>query len=129
MKKFFTILFLFFVLTSVKVYSINRTSPKFPQIRLSQESDLESLENLIFVTEQNLSELKTLKEEILNYQSVLKKLLTSPNSEEMQFQTGIAAKKILDKIKKNHLMHTFEPRFISEISLYAKLGKKPSLQK
>lgn len=92
-------------------------------------NELEGLENLISLTEQNLKELVSLKNSIFEYQKQQNLFLDHPNNKELLLQTGKAAKTVLETIKEHHLTHVFDAKFISELSLFAKMVKKPTIPK
>lgn len=103
--------------------------PKAPEVKKRTTIELESLENLISLTEQNLKDLLNLKASIFEYQKQQNLFLDHPNNKELLLKTGKAAKKVLETIKEQHLTHVFDAKFLSELSLFEKMVKKPTLPK
>lgn len=121
--KFFTLVFGCILLNSLSI------SPCCGGAEPSGKNgiELQNLENLISLTLQNLEELQGLKSSIMDFKKLQSQYLDQPQNKELLLRTGNTAKRILEQIKNLHLIHIFDAKFLSELSLFAKMVKKPSL--
>lgn len=92
-----------------------------------KEFALKDLDNLIDSTEALVEKQKNLRAKVEEYLSLHDEYLLDMENKELLIQTANSAKKILEMIKKEKMASLFDPSFISEMTLFAKLSKRPSI--
>lgn len=93
----------------------------------SLSSQLKTVEDVIVVTEQNLDHVRALHEMIIRYGKEQESYLKDTTDKDKAFHMVRFAKRIQDYAEENHLTHLFTPEFKSELSLFSKIAKKPSI--
>lgn len=108
-------------------------SPKVPQkgdfAHITEPADLipnelARLDNLINTTQQNLQNQESLRKLIVAYQNIQNQYLQNTEDKESLFHMVKAAHKVLENIKQNHLTQIFDPKFISELTLFSQIANK-----
>lgn len=87
------------------------------------------LDPLIQSTTRLLEKQKQLKTLLENYQSLHDRYLNNMEDRTLAMQTGKAAQESLDIIKEEKMTHLFDPAYLSEMALFAKLATRPSIPK
>ena len=117
MSKFFTILLLPVFLAA--------TPYKGDPNLLSKEFLL--MERLQEATEISLANQKHLKETLLENRSLLDLYLNHPADKDLAMKVSRVAAKLLEEVKENYLLESFETDFISELTLFAQLSEKKGI--
>lgn len=94
-----------------------------------KESPSELLTPVIASTEKLLQRQKELKALLERYQSLHDQYLNNMNDRSLALETGKTAQEALERIKEDKLTYLFDPSFLSEMTLFAKLAAKPSIPK
>jgi hypothetical protein len=89
----------------------------------------EELDQLILSTEKQLHKEKKLKEHLEGYWKWHEVYLQNIDDRELAYKCGEYAYKALEIIGHERLAPYFDPAFISELTLFAKLKSKPSIPK
>lgn len=89
----------------------------------------EELDHLILSTEKQLTREKALKEHLIEYWKWHEVYLQNTDDRELAHKCGGYAYEALEIIKNERLAPYFDPAFISEMTLFAKLKAKPSIPK
>lgn len=92
-----------------------------------ERNPLIELDTLILSTEDLVIKQKTLRKNVNEYILLNEAYLQHMDNKELLLKTANLAKQILDVIKNEKLSQLFEPTFISELTLFAKLSKGPSI--
>lgn len=92
-------------------------------------NELARLDTLIQATQQSVEGQKKLRERIFDYQKVLDLYLQQPNDNDLLFQLVKSAYRTLESIKDNHLVNTFDPDFINELSVLSQAANKRGVPK
>jgi len=109
---------------------LNPVSKELPKaFQPAEPGELAGLENLIAATQNSLNEQLALHELIQNYLREQARFLETPNNKDQLLKTARLARRTLETIKEQHLMQVFDAKFISELTLFAKIAKKPSIPK
>jgi hypothetical protein len=90
-------------------------------------SPLQELNDLIISTEQLVHNQKTLLRLLQDYLALRADYLEETNNRELLLKTAKVANQALDIIKKDRFSSLFEPSFISEMTLFAKLAARPAI--
>ncbi|WP_213151480.1 MULTISPECIES: hypothetical protein [unclassified Neochlamydia] len=88
------------------------------------KNELKRLDQLIFVTERNLEQQKALREIFLHYQERQSFYLQNPQDKESTLHMVKAAYQLLEAIKANHLLQTFDTEFISQLTFFSQFATK-----
>lgn len=96
---------------------------------LQAQDELKLLDNLIEVTQENLAREKALRAEVQEYLKELDLYLKNPQNKDLALKIGKIANKALETIKDLQLAESFEPQFISEMTLFAQLAQKRGIPK
>lgn len=102
-------------------------SVKDPAALLGNE--LARLDMLIVATQQSLESQKKLREQIAEYQKIQEYYLKHTQDNEVLFRMIKSAYMTLNTIKENHLEQTFDPDFISELTIISQVAKKRGVPK
>lgn len=86
--------------------------------------ELLMLDRLIEATQQSLDSQKSLRLLIKQYQELQTLYLQDTDNNELLLKVAKIAYNISESIKINHLDHSFDPEFLSELSLFAKVASK-----
>lgn len=92
-------------------------------------NELRRLDTLIQATEQSLEGQKKLKELIIQYQNIQDQFLNDTQNNDLLFQLVKSAYRALQSINENHLIHTFDPEFISELTTLSQIATKRGIPK
>lgn len=92
-------------------------------------NELSRLDYLIQATQQSLEGQKQLREKIVEYQKIQESYLLHPKDNEILFRMIKSAYNTLKSIQENHLEHTFDPEFISELKVLAQVASKRGVPK
>jgi hypothetical protein len=82
------------------------------------------LDNLIAVTEQTLIAAKGIRKQVAEYLAMQEKFIENTEDRELCYKLVKQAQVILTAIENHHLSQAFDPEFLHELSLFAKIGKK-----
>lgn len=94
---------------------------------ISQE--LAMLEEIIASTQETLKTEIRLRELIQQYQTLQEKVLKDEDNYELLYQLAKKGSETLELIKANHMLHTFDPAFISELNIVSKPAMKRGIPK
>ncbi len=118
----------FIVFTSLNAVeptpSLKETEPA-----LVAAKELQRLNNLIAVTEQNLENQKTLRQLFLDYQQQQINYLQNSQNKEITLQMVKSAHRLLEGIKANYLIQTFDTEFISQLTFFSQFAVKKGIPK
>ena len=89
--------------------------------------ELTMLDDLIQLTEDNLKNQRTLRELVLHYQKDLALYLKKSSDKDTVLRVARTAHKLLEEIKRNHLIEAFETDFISELTLFSQIAQKKGI--
>jgi hypothetical protein len=93
------------------------------------EEEMGALDNLIAATEKNLARQRELKKYLIEYKEGLALYLKNSSNKEVIYKTAKIASRVLELIKENYLLNTFEADFISELTLFSQIAEKRGLSK
>lgn len=117
-------LYLFLLLSLVPLIChaepINKNTPS---------NEISTLDLLIKSTEQSVENQKYLRQLIVKYQDSLKLYLKDPDNSDRMLSTAKEAYRALECIKENYLESTFDPKFIEELTVFAKVANKRGIPK
>jgi hypothetical protein len=91
--------------------------------------ELQRLNNLISITEKNLENQKALKELFLEYQKQQVNYLQNSDDKEATLRMVKSAHRLLESIKANHLLETFDTEFISQLTFFSQFATKRGVPK
>lgn len=94
-----------------------------------KNAPLAELELLIGSTENLVKKQKAVKELLEHYLSLHDAYLKEMENKELLLKCAKIASEALERIKQERLSPLFEPSFLSEMTLFAKLASKPSIPK
>lgn len=89
-----------------------------------QGVEIAYLDNLIVVTESTLETTKKLRAEVQDYLKMQERFVQNTTDKELCIKMVKAAQKILNEIEESHLTQAFDPEFLNELSVFAKIGSK-----
>lgn len=92
-------------------------------------NELSRLDTLIQATQQSLEGQKKLRERIIEYQKIQDAHLLHPENNEILFRMVKSAYRTLEVIQENHLIQTFDPDFINELTVLAQVATKRGIPK
>lgn len=122
--------FPFFVLILLTISNLNATEPLFnlkeTEPALVVANELKRLNNLIVITEKNLKNQQNLKQLFLDYQTQQLNYLQNSQDKEVTLQMVKSAHLLLEGIKANHLLQTFDTEFISQLTFFSQFALKRS---
>jgi hypothetical protein len=104
------------------LYNLKETEPT-----VVVKNELKRLDQLIFVTEMNLEQQKALRELFLYYQDRQSSYLQNPQDKESTLHMVRAAYQLLEAIKANHLLQTFDTEFISQLTFFSQFATKQGI--
>lgn len=93
-----------------------------------KENPTNELNLLIDSTKELLKKQETLKAVIDEYLKLQADALKDPNNRPLLQKTAKIAENALEIIREERLNYLFDTAFISELTLFAKIAKKPSIQ-
>lgn len=133
MVKKLNVFCLFFLLMSCFCWAANppeaKNKPKTQEKPILVQEELEGLDHLILATKHTLQEQIHIKEMILDYLKEQSLYLEHPESKEQLIKTSRSARKALEAIREKNMAQAFEAKFIAELTLFAKIAKKPAIPK
>lgn len=91
------------------------------------ENEIDVLNTLINATEKNLSRQKKMKELVLEYQQALAFYLKNSSDKDAVLKVAFIAEKLLFEIQEAHLQDSFNPDFISELTLFSQIAAKKGI--
>lgn len=86
--------------------------------------EVEIVEGLIKLSERTVETQKNLRTLLIDYQKENKNYVEHPDDKEALFKTAKLALRVSQVIQENHLEHLFTQEFMSELNLFAQIGKK-----
>lgn len=92
-------------------------------------NELARLDTLIDATQQSLDSQKKLRERIVEYKKIQDLYLKNSQDNEILFRMIKSAYRTLESIKEEHLTQTFDPDFISELTLLSQIATKRGIPK
>ena len=125
-----TYLFVLFLFASGRLFSnesISNLKETEPALVVAKE--LDHLNNLISMTEKNLKNQKTLKQLFLEYQQQQVNYLQNTQDKEITLRMVKSAHRLLEAIKDNHLVQTFDTEFISQLTFFSQFATKRGVPK
>jgi hypothetical protein len=129
----FSFFFLLFLCSAQKGFSVeNPTLPNLSYIKDPAEllnNEIERLDTLIQATQQSLENQKALRASIVEYQKIQNLYLQNTQDNELLFHLIKNAHYLLESIKENHLLHTFDSDFLSELTLLSQAANKRGMPK
>lgn len=134
MKSFFRFL-LFLSFSSLYLFGempITPTRPRLPELVESSntiEYQLKVLDQIIETTQKSLEGQHSLKNLIIEYQTLQQQYLKNDQDREMLFRMVKTAHHVLEGIKENHLLHLFHGDFLSELTLFSQIAAKKGIPK
>lgn len=103
------------------------TSIKDPAALIGDE--IARLDTLIQATEQSLEGQKKLRLLIVEYQKVQDIYLKNTKDNDLLFKVVKSAHRVLQSIKENNLLHTFDSEFIDELTILSQPATKRGIPK
>lgn len=110
----------------------NPLVPDFSAIKDPAElvkSEISRLDTLIAATAKSLEGQNKLRSYICEYQDIHEAYLRHPNDNEILYRMVKSAHKVLETIKQNHLIHTFDTDFLSELTVLSQFSNKKGIPK
>lgn len=101
--------------------------PKDPTALIGNE--LARIDTLIQATQHSLDNQKKLRERIVEYQKIQDLYLLYPDDNEILFRMVKSAYRTLEAIREYNLTQTFDPDFISELTILAQVATKRGIPK
>lgn len=92
-------------------------------------NELIRLDALIQSTQQSLEGEKKLRALIVEYQKMQDAYLARPEDNDLLFRLVKSAHRTLASINENHLIQTFDPEFINELTVLAQAANKRGVPK
>ena len=91
------------------------------------ENEIDVLNTLINATEKNLTKQKKMKDLVLEYQKALAFYLKNSSDKEAVLRVAYVAEKLLADIQEGHLIDSFNPDFISELTIFSQIAAKKGI--
>lgn len=91
------------------------------------ENEMDVLNILIDATEKNLVREKKMKGLLGNYQDALAFYLKNSNDKEAVLKVAFVAEKLLKEIQESRLTDSFNPDFISELTVFSQIAAKKGI--
>lgn len=117
-------MFLIFLLA---LNSLFADMPATKEAPVLVENEIDVLNTLINATEKNLATQKKMKGLVLDYQTALAFYLKNSSDKEAVIKVALVAEKLLSEIQKSHLTDSFNPDFISELTLFSQIAAKKGI--
>lgn len=92
-------------------------------------NELARIDTLIQATQKSLENQKKLRERIVEYQKIQDLYLLYPDDNEILFRMVKSAYRTLEAIREYHLIQTFDPDFISELTILSQVATKRGIPK
>lgn len=129
MKKliYLSLMSLFIIANLNSVESLPNLKETEPALVVANE--MKRLNNLISITEKNLENQKKLKQLFLDYQQQQVNYLQNSQDKEVTLQMVKTAYLLLEGIKANHLIQTFDTEFISQLTFFSQFVAKQGVPK
>lgn len=129
MKKI-THLFVLFLITFGSLFAAEPiTNLKETEPALVVAKELQHLNQLIAITEQNLENQKALRQLFVDYQQQQVNYLQNSQDKEITLQMVKSAHRLLESVKANHLVQTFDTEFISQLTFFSQFATKRGVPK
>lgn len=93
------------------------------------DNEIARLDSLILATRQSLEGQQKLREKIIEYKKIEEFYLKQPDDNEILFRLVKSAHRTLEAIKENHLLQTFDPEFIDELTVLSQAATKRGIPK
>lgn len=93
-----------------------------------KEQPLTQLNDLISSTEKLVQHQKELRDQLTQYIVLHDAYLKDIDNRAQLLKTAKVAQQALDTIKSERMTHLFDPSFLSEMTLFAKLAKRPTIE-
>jgi hypothetical protein len=93
------------------------------------DDEIARLDTLIQATEQSFDGQKKLRLLIVEYQKNQKIYLKNSRDNDLLFKVIKSAHRVLQSIKENNLLHTFDPDFIDELTILSQPAAKRGIPK
>lgn len=90
---------------------------------------VQQLDDLIVMTERTLTNLKNISAQLKEYQNIQERYLENTKDNELLYRMIKSAHKLLETIKADNLVHSFDPEFISELNLLSQISQKIGIPK
>lgn len=120
-------LFLIISLLAIGNPTFEAPAPNTDPVQVVDE--LGMLEDLIAATEFNLAKEKELRKLVLVYQEELSLYIKNSSDKDLVLRVAKTAHKLLSEIKTLHLVESFQPNFISELTLFSQIALKRGILK
>lgn len=92
-------------------------------------NEISRLDTLIQATELSLEGQKKLRTQIMEYQKLQDLYFKTPQDNDLLFKVIKSAYRTLQTIKENHLVQTFDPEFIDELTVLSQPATKRGIPK
>lgn len=129
MKKISYLFGLFFITFGSLFAAEPMANLKETEPALVAAKELERLDRLIVITEQNLENQKALRQLFVDYQQKQMNYLQNTQDKEITLQMVKSAHRLLESIKANHLIQTFDTEFISQLTFFSQFATKRGVPK
>jgi len=116
-----------FLLFFLALNSLSADMPAIKEPPVLVENEIDVLNTLISATEKNLVKQRKMKELVLEYQKVFAVYLKNSNDKEAVMKVAFVAEKLLKEIQESHLTDSFNPDFISELTLFSQIAAKKGI--
>lgn len=122
------------VIFFVAVFSYLHSDESIPSLKETEPAlvvakEFQRLNNLINITEKNLENQKALKQLFIDYQQQQIHYLDNSQDKEVTLQMVKSAYRLLEGIKTNHLIQTFDTEFISQLTFFSQFAIKKGIPK
>lgn len=87
------------------------------------------LDALIASTERIVASQKSLRDDLKKYAELHAQYLKDMDNRELLLKTAKVAQSALERIKQDRLGSLFDPNYLSEMTLFAKIAARPTLPK
>lgn len=126
---FIFLLFVFSTLAATDdgIHPITSDLPYVPDDSALKVNQLTSLDHLIEATGRNLENQKQLRKLVENYLLIQETFLRNQEDQNQIVEMVRSAHLLFEKIKEMHLIQTFDPEFISELTFFSQIASKRSV--
>lgn len=92
-------------------------------------TEISRIDTLILATQQSLEGQKKLRELVAEYKKTQETYLKHPQDNDLLLKLVKSAHRTLEAIKENHLIQTFDPEFINELTVLSQAASKRGIPK
>lgn len=109
------------------IHPVTTDMPRIVDPATLTTNELVTIDRLIEVTQRSVDKQKALRELIKEYQAAQALSIKDPDDTEKLYSLAKMAYRVSQCIKDNHLDHAFDPEFLSELNLFAKVAAKQGI--